>query len=234
MHILFVEDEAKIANFVRAGLKEQGFVVDYCDNGDDGYTRALDNEYDAIVLDIMVPGKDGLSILKNLRRKGQNVPVILLTARNELDDRIEGLNLGADDYLAKPFFVEELVARIHAVVRRSAGDRQNLVSVGPIKLDRITREVTCNQHVVELTTREFNLLEYLMRSALRSSASLSPGRVFTRTQILEHIWGYDFNPNTNVVDVCVQRIRKKIDSIGGAGWIESIRGVGYRFRQSES
>ncbi|MFE1746029.1 response regulator transcription factor [Coleofasciculus sp. H7-2] len=225
MHILFVEDEAKIANFVQAGLKEQGFVVDYCDNGDDGYTRALDNEYDALVLDIMVPGKDGLSILKNLRRKGQNVPIILLTARNELDDRIEGLNLGADDYIAKPFFVEELVARIHAVVRRSAGDRQNLVCVGPIKLDRITREATCNQHIVELTTREFNLLEYLMRS---------PGRVFTRTQILEHIWGYDFNPNTNVVDVCVQRIRKKIDSIGGAGWIESIRGVGYRFRQTES
>ncbi|MBD2063220.1 response regulator transcription factor [Funiculus sociatus GB2-A5] len=225
MHILFVEDEAKIANFVQAGLKEQGFVVDYCDNGDEGYTRALDNEYDALVLDIMVPGKDGLSILKNLRRKGQNVPIILLTARNELDDRLEGLNLGADDYIAKPFFVEELVARIHAVVRRSAGDRQNLVCVGPIKLDRITREATCNQHIVELTTREFNLLEYLMRS---------PGRVFTRTQILEHIWGYDFNPNTNVVDVCVQRIRKKIDSIGGAGWIESIRGVGYRFRQSES
>nr|WP_199298060.1 response regulator transcription factor [Trichocoleus sp. FACHB-40] len=222
---MFVEDEAKIANFVQAGLKEQGFVVDYCDNGDDGYTRALDNEYDALVLDIMVPGKDGLSILKNLRRKGQNVPIILLTARNELDDRLEGLNLGADDYIAKPFFVEELVARIHAVVRRSAGDRQNLVCVGPIKLDRITREATCNQHIVELTTREFNLLEYLMRS---------PGRVFTRTQILEHIWGYDFNPNTNVVDVCVQRIRKKIDSIGGAGWIESIRGVGYRFRQSES
>ncbi|MBD1836761.1 response regulator transcription factor [Coleofasciculus sp. FACHB-501] len=225
MHILFVEDEAKIANFVRAGLKEQGFVVDYCDNGDEGYARALDNEYDALVLDIMVPGKDGLSILKSLRRKGQNVPVILLTARNELDDRLEGLNLGADDYIAKPFFVEELVARIHAVIRRTAGDRQNLVCVGPIKLDRITREATCNQHIVELTTREFNLLEYLMRS---------PGRVFTRTQILEHIWGYDFNPNTNVVDVCVQRIRKKIDSIGGAGWIESIRGVGYRFRQSES
>jgi DNA-binding response OmpR family regulator len=225
MHILFVEDEAKIANFVQAGLKEQGFVVDYCDNGDEGYSRALDNEYDVIVLDIMVPGKDGLSILKNLRRKGQNVPIILLTARNELDDRIEGLNLGADDYLAKPFFVEELVARIHAVVRRTAGDRQNLICVGPIKLDRITREVTCNQHIVELTTREFNLLEYLMRS---------PGRVFTRTQILEHIWGYDFNPSTNVVDVCVQRIRKKIDSIGGAGWLESIRGVGYRFRQPES
>ncbi len=126
MNVLFVEDEAKIANFVRAGLKEQGFVVDYWDNGDEGYLRALDNEYDAIILDIMVPGKDGLAILKQLRREGRNAPVILLTARNELDDRLEGLNLGADDYIAKPFFVEELVARIHAVVRRSMGDRQFL------------------------------------------------------------------------------------------------------------
>lgn len=224
MHVLFVEDEPKIANFVNAGLREQGFVVDYCDNGDEGYSRAMDNEYDAIVLDIMVPGKDGLSILKSLRRARRNVPVILLTARNELDDRIEGLNLGADDYLAKPFFVEELVARIHAVVRRGFSDRQNLLCAGPIKLDCIMRKVSCNQHAVELTTREFNLLEYLMRS---------PGRVFTRTQILEHVWGYDFNPNTNVVDVCIQRIRKKIDPINEASWIESIRGVGYRFRKPE-
>ncbi|MGV0103563.1 Two component transcriptional regulator, winged helix family [Nostoc sp. DSM 114160] len=232
MNVLFVEDEAKIANFVRAGLKEQGFVVDYCDNGDDGYLRALDNEYDAIVLDIMMPGKDGLSILKLLRRQGRNAPVILLTARNELDDRLQGLNLGADDYIAKPFFVEELAARIHAVVRRSVSDvsdglrlRQNLLCVGPIKLDRITREITCNQQAIELTSREFNLLEYLMRS---------PGRVFTRTQILEHVWGYDFNPNTNVVDVCIQRIRKKIDPLDEAVWIESIRGVGYRFRKPDS
>ena len=225
MNVLFVEDEAKIANFVRAGLKEQGFVVDYCDNGDDGYLRALDNEYDAIVLDIMMPGKDGLSILKLLRRQGRNAPVILLTARNELDDRLQGLNLGADDYIAKPFFVEELAARIHAVVRRSVSERQNQLGVGPIKLDRITREVTCNHRAIELTSREFNLLEYLMRS---------PGRVFTRTQILEHVWGYDFNPNTNVVDVCIQRIRKKIDPIDEAVWIESIRGVGYRFRKPDS
>ncbi|MEH2205512.1 MAG: response regulator transcription factor [Nostoc sp.] len=225
MNVLFVEDEAKIANFVRAGLKEQGFVVDYCDNGDDGYLRALDNEYDVIILDIMMPGKDGLSILKLLRRQGRNAPVILLTARNELDDRLQGLNLGADDYIAKPFFVEELAARIHAVVRRSVSDRQNLLCVGPIKLDRITREVTCNQQAIELTSREFNLLEYLMRS---------PGRVFTRTQILEHVWGYDFNPNTNVVDVCIQRIRKKIDPLDEAVWIESIRGVGYRFRKPDS
>lgn len=224
MNVLFVEDEPKIANFVRLGLKEQGFVVDYCDNGDEGNSRALEQEYDVIVLDIMVPGKDGLAILKNLRRQGRNVPVILLTARNELDDRLEGLNLGADDYIAKPFFVEELVARIHAVVRRSQGDRQNLLCVGPLKLDRISRIVTCHQQHIELTSREFNLLEYLMRS---------PGRVFTRTQILEHVWGYDFNPNTNVVDVCIQRIRKKIDPLGDSSWLESVRGVGYRFRQPE-
>ena len=224
MHVLFVEDESKIADFVQAGLKEQGFVVEYCDNGDDAYLRAMENEYDVIVLDIMVPGKDGLSILKHLRRSGRNVPVILVTARNELDDRLEGLNLGADDYIAKPFFVEELVARVHAVIRRSVGDRQNLLSVGALKLDRITREVTCNQQVFELTTREFNLLEYLMRA---------PGRVFTRTQILEHVWGYDFNPNTNVVDVCIQRIRKKIDPLNEPSWVESVRGVGYRFRKSE-
>jgi DNA-binding response OmpR family regulator len=201
VNILFVEDEAKIANFVRAGLKEQGFVVDYCDNGDEGYLRALDNEYDAIVLDIMVPGKDGLSILKQLRQQGRNAPVILLTARNELDDRLQGLNLGADDYIAKPFFVEELAARIHAVVRRSVGERQNFLAVGSLKLDRITREVTCHQQAIELTSREFNLLEYLMRS---------PGRVFTRTQILEHVWGYDFNPNTNVVDVCIHLCHRSL------------------------
>lgn len=222
MHILYVEDEKKIADFVCAGLKEQGFVVEHCDNGNEGYLRAIEGEYDAIILDIMVPGKDGLAILKGLRREGRNTPVILLTARNELDDRLEGLNLGADDYLAKPFFVEELIARIHAVIRRVSGERQNILSVGPVKLDRISREVTCNQQTVELTTREFNLLEYLMRS---------PDRVFTRTQILEHVWGYDFNPSTNLVDVCIQRIRKKMDHVGGAGCIESVRGVGYRFHK---
>ena len=222
MHVLFVEDEAKIAIFVQAGLKEQGFVVDYFDNGDVACEQAIAQSYDVIVLDIMVPGKDGLAILKQLRRMGRNTPVILLTARNELDDRLQGLNLGADDYITKPFFVEELVARIHAVVRRSLGDHQNLLVVGALQLDRLTREVTCDQHTIELTTREFNLLEYLMRS---------PGRVLTRTQILEHVWGYDFNPQTNVVDVCIQRLRKKIDQPDEPSWIENMRGVGYRFRK---
>ncbi|NJK99944.1 MAG: response regulator transcription factor [Spirulinaceae cyanobacterium RM2_2_10] len=225
MHVLLVEDEARIADFVQVGLQEQGFVVTYCDHGDEAYERALGEDYDAIVLDIMIPGKDGLFILKQLRQAGRNTPVILLTARHELDDRLAGLNLGADDYIAKPFFVEELVARLHAVVRRSVGDRQNRLTVGPLQLDRISREVCCEGQAVELTAREFNLLEYLLRS---------PGRVFTRTQILEHVWGYDFNPNTNVVDVCIQRLRKKIEPLTGDRWLESVRGVGYRCRQPES
>lgn len=224
MNVLLVEDEAKIASFIEKGLTEQGFVVDYCNHGHEGYERALSQDYDVVLLDIMVPGKDGLAILKGLRQAGRTLPVILLTARNELEDRLQGLNLGADDYLAKPFYVEELIARIHAVVRRSGGERQNQLRVGPLTLDRMTREVTCDRHKIELTTREFNLLDYLMRS---------PGRVLTRTQILEHVWGYDFNPSTNVVDVAIQRLRKKLEPLEAAHWIESVRGVGYRFRQPE-
>ena len=226
MKVLLVEDEKKIADFVCAGFKEQGFVVDHCADGVDGYAHAANGGYDVIVLDIMLPGRDGLSILKGLRKAGDATPIILLTARNELDDRVEGLTLGADDYLAKPFFVEELIARTQALMRRVSGERQNVLAVGELRLDRISREVTWHGETVDLTGREFNLIEYLMRS---------PGRVFTRTQILEHVWGYDFDPSTNVVDVCIQRIRKKIASIGGAEGespIESVRGVGYRFRKA--
>jgi DNA-binding response OmpR family regulator len=229
MNVLRLEDEARIASFVSQGLREQGFVVEACDNGTEGYALALERTYDVVLLDIMVPGMDGLAILKGLRGAEHTVPVILLTARNELDDRLAGLNLGADDYIAKPFYVEELVARIHAVVRRTSGERQNLLAVGPLRLDRITLDVTCGGHRVELTAREFNLLEYLMRS---------PGRVFTRTQILEHVWGYDFNPSTNVVDVAIQRLRKKLDSLldplDDPSWIESVRVVGYRFWAPEA
>jgi DNA-binding response OmpR family regulator len=226
MKILLVEDEQKIAGFVSAGFKEQGFTVEHCDNGIDGFDRASHGVFDAIVLDIMLPGRDGLSILKGLRKAGVATPVILLTARNELDDRIEGLTLGADDYLAKPFFVEELIVRVHALMRRVSGERQNILAIGELRLDRIAREVTWCGHSVDLTGREFALVEYLMRS---------PGRVFTRTQILEHVWDYDFDPSTNVIDVCIQRIRKKMASIGvgaeGESPIESVRGVGYRFRK---
>lgn len=226
MKVLIVEDEKKIADFMGAGFREQGFAVEVCDNGIDGYDRASVGSFDVIVLDIMLPGRDGLSILKSLRKAGSTTPVILLTARNELDDRLEGLALGADDYLAKPFFVEELIARVHALMRRVSGERQNILLVGELRLDRIAREVTWKGKTVDLTGREFNLVEYLMRS---------PGRVLTRTQILEHVWDYDFDPSTNVVDVCIQRIRKKMASIGvdaeGESPIESVRGVGYRFRK---
>lgn len=227
MKVLVVEDEAKIADFVCAGLREQGFSVEHCANGTEGFAHASQGGYDAIVLDIMLPGRDGLSVLKGLRKAGVATPVILLTARNELEDRIEGLALGADDYLAKPFFVEELVARLHALLRRVSGERQNVLAVGKLRLDRIAREVTWCGHSVDLTSREFNLIEYLMRS---------PGRVLTRTQILEHVWDYDFDPSTNVVDVCVQRIRKKIASIApdAESPIESVRGVGYRFRKLDA
>jgi DNA-binding response OmpR family regulator len=227
MKVLLVEDEAKIADFVCSGLREQGFAVEHCANGTEGFEHASRGGYDAIVLDIMLPGRDGLSVLKGLRKAGMATPVILLTARNELDDRIEGLTLGADDYLAKPFFVEELGARLHALVRRVSGERQNVLAVGNLRLDRISREVTWFEQAVDLTGREFNLIEYLMRS---------PGRVFTRTQILEHVWDYDFDPSTNVVDVCIQRIRKKIASIAAKGEspIESVRGVGYRFRKLDA
>ncbi|MES2296829.1 MAG: response regulator transcription factor [Pseudomonadota bacterium] len=223
MKALLVEDELKIANFVCAGLREQGFVVDHCEDGTQGYDFAMTNQYDVVILDIMVPGRDGLSILKGMRREGRNVPVILLTARNELDDRLAGLNVGADDYMAKPFFVEELIARIHALLRRVSGERQNMLTVGPLRLDRLTREAQMGATTVELTTREFNLMEYLMRS---------PGRVYTRTQILEHVWGYDFDPQTNMIDVCIQRLRRKL-GLTGAISIEAVRGVGYRLKHVE-
>ncbi len=226
MKALLVEDEQKIADFVCAGLTARGINITHCDNGNSGLAIALEGNFDVVVLDLMLPGRDGLSVLKEMRSLGLSTPVILLTARNELGDRIEGLNLGADDYMSKPFFVEELVARMHAVVRRLSGDRQNTIQVGQLKLDRISRQASCNGQSIELTAREFNLLEYLMRSA---------GQTFTRSQILEHVWGYDFDPSTNVVDVCIKRIRGKMAALQDPGDtlspIESVRGTGYRFKK---
>jgi DNA-binding response OmpR family regulator len=222
LNVLLVEDESRIADFVCAGLRARGMSVEHVDNGHAGYERASGGQHDIIILDIMLPGRDGLSVLTELRRRSIATPVILLTARNELGDRVKGLELGADDYLAKPFYVEELAARIHALVRR---DHQGTLQVGAIRLDRVSRQASCQGQAIDLTSREFSLLEYLMRS---------PGEVFTRAQMLEHVWGYDFDPSTNVVDVCVKRIRAKIDELagaqGGKSPIESVRGSGYRFR----
>ncbi len=227
MKVLLIEDEQKIADFACVGMASRGFEVEHCDDGNTGLMRACEANFDVIVLDLMLPGRDGLSVLQALRSQGIETPIILLTARNELTDRIEGLNMGADDYMAKPFFVEELVARIHALVRRLSGDRQNTLQVGQLKLDRITRQASCNGQTIDLTTREFSLLEYLMRSQ---------GQVFSRAQILAHVWGYDFDPSTNVVDVCVKRIRAKMAALQEphdmALLIQSVRGTGYRFRSA--
>lgn len=222
MKVLLIEDEKKISNFVIKGLKEQGYVVESASEGKDGYLKASSQSYDVIVMDIMLPGRDGLSILKGLRKGGNTVPVILVTARSELDERLEGLNLGADDYLTKPFFLDELIARIQALHRRSSGQELSVRQLGDLVMNLTTREVKRGSMEVELTSREFNLLEYLMRS---------PGRVLTRTQILEQVWGYDFDPSTNVVDVCVRRLRKKVDMNFADSVVETVRGVGYRMRK---
>ncbi len=222
MHVLVVEDERKIAGFVRLGLEEQGFTVDVSGDGDEAYTLATTRAYDALVLDIMLPGRDGLSILKNLRARNNTVPVILLTARTEPNERVEGLNLGVDDYLTKPFYIEELIARLHAVTRRVTGEQLSLLQTGDLTMNLITREVKRGAQAIELTAREFGLLEHLLRT---------PGRVFTRTQLLEHVWGYDFDPETNLVDVNIRRLRRKIGDETSAPLIETVRGVGYRLRK---
>lgn len=219
MKILLVEDDDKIRSFIIKGLKEQGFTVDACEDGDTGFSLASTNHYDVILLDIMLPGRDGLSILKNLREQQNNVPVIMLTARTNLNERLEGLNLGADDYLCKPFFIEELIARIHAVSRRASGDAVNILQFRNLTVNLISREVKVDQTLIDLTAREFNLLTLLLRS---------PERVYTRTQILEHIWGYDFDPQTNVVDVYIRRLRNKLAEVSSSPMIETVRGVGYR------
>jgi DNA-binding response OmpR family regulator len=221
MKILVIEDEKKIASFVRKGLEAQGFVVDVSHHGDEGFTLAATRPYDAVVLDIMLPGKDGLSILRNLRDRKNALPVVLLTARSELNERLEGLNLGADDYLTKPFHIEELIARLHAVTRRATGTSQSILTVADLTLNLLTREVRRGDRRIELTTREFSLLEHLMRA---------PGRVLTRIEICERVWEYNFDPGTNLVDVYVQRLRKKVDGDFPDKLIETIRGVGYRMR----
>ena len=219
MKILVVEDDKKLGSLLRKGLEAQGFVVDFSADGDEGFTLATTRSYDAVVLDIMLPGRDGLSILRNLRERQLTVPVILCTARSALNERLDGLNLGADDYLTKPFYIEELIARLHALIRRASGQQTNLLQCGSITVNLLTREVKCGAKPVELTAREFALLTYLMRS---------PGRTFSRTQICEHVWNYHFDPGTNLVDVYVQHLRKKLHNGTGQPIIETVRSVGYR------
>jgi len=221
LKVLVIEDDKKIASFIRKGLQAQGFVVDVCLGGDEGYALATSRSYDALVLDIMLPGRDGLSILRNLRDRKIPLPIILVTARSELNERLEGLNLGADDYLTKPFFIEELIARLHAVTRRASGTTQSILTSGDLFMNLLTRVVTRGGVAISLTPREFSLLEHLLRS---------PGRVLTRVEICERVWDYNFDPGTNLVEVYIQRLRKKVDGNASVKLIETIREVGYRIK----
>jgi len=222
MHILLIEDEPKIATFVCQGLRAAGMKVEHIDNGLDGLNRVLQAQHDLLVLDIMLPGMDGFELLQKVRSLGISLPVIVLSAKTDLPDRLQGFDLGADDYLAKPFFIEELIARIRSLLGRNTSQNDDVFNVAGITLNRLTRKAEWADQGAVLSQREFMLLDYLMRS---------PGYIFSRKQILQHVWNINFDPQTNVVDVCVQRIKKKLVSTENSMSvfpIESIRGVGYR------
>jgi len=220
MRVLIVEDDKKIASFVVNGLKQSGFAVDHCANGEDALIMARSVAYDAAVIDIMLPKLDGLTLLQTLRREGVRTPVIILSAKASVDDRVKGLQAGGDDYLTKPFAFSELLARVQALIRRSTQAAEpTRLSVANLTLDLLTREVRRGDQKIELQAREFALLEYLMRNV---------GRVVTKTMILEHIWDYSFDPQTNVVDVLVHRLRSKVDPEHTL--IQTMRGVGYAIK----
>src|SRR5262245_25995089 len=223
MRILVVEDDRKIASFVVNGLKQSGYAVDHCPDGEEALAKAQTIAYDAAVVDVMLPKLDGLSLVQQLRNNGKRTPVLILSAKASVDDRVRGLQAGGDDYLTKPFAFAELLARIQALIRRATQSPEpTRLTVGDLSLDLLTREVRRGEEVIELQPREFALLEYLMRHA---------NRPVTKTMILEHIFDYSFDPQTNVVDVLVHRLRSKIDKQKGQkGMIHTIRGVGYVLR----
>jgi heavy metal response regulator len=218
MKILVVEDEKKVANFLNKGLQEEGYLVDLADNGADGLSLATDREYDLIVLDIYLPRLDGIAVLKRLREARVATPVLLLTVRATIEDKVLGLDSGADDYLTKPFAFDELIARVRALLRRRSQIDESVLRFSDLFLDLVRRTVVRGKRRIELTLKEFSLLEYLMRNA---------GRVVTRTMITEHVWSHDFDTGTNVVDVYVNYLRKKIDTGSETRLIHTVRGVGY-------
>ena len=224
MRILVVEDDKKIASFVVNGLKQAGFAVDHAADGEDGMHLALNESYDAAVIDIMLPRLDGLSLIEELRRQRVNTPVIILSAKRSVDDRVKGLQTGSDDYLTKPFSFSELIARVHALIRRASNTPEpTRLAVGEMSIDLLTREVTRADKKIYLQPREFALLEYLMRN---------PGIIISKTTIMEHIYDYNFDPQTNVVDVLICRLRDKIDRDFTKKMIHTIRGVGYVLKES--
>lgn len=222
MRVLVVEDEPNISGFLNQGLGEAGYAVDVAHDGEDGLAYATVSEYDAIVLDIMLPKKDGLTLLRELRNLGNYTPVLMLTARDALEDRVHGLDVGADDYLVKPFAFPELLARLRALLRRPPLQSDTILAVGSLEVDLARREVTRDGSPIDLSPREFSLLEYLMRH---------PNQVLTRTQIAEHIWSFDYYGGSNVVDVYIGYLRRKIGGLDGKQLIHTVRGVGYRMSE---
>lgn len=222
MRLLVVEDDPKISSFLAKGFQENGFVVDTIESGEDGLVYAMTTEYDAAIIDLMLPGLDGLKLIERLREEKLQFPIIVLSAKRALDDRVLCLQRGADDYVGKPFAFSELLARLQAVMRRVKGTVEpTKLEVGEITLDRLTREVTRAGRKVELQPREFSLLENLMRNS---------GKVLSKTFLLERLWDYSFDPQTNVVDVLVCRLRNKIDKEFPTKMIHTLRGVGYVLR----
>lgn len=219
MRVLLVEDDERASDFVVKGLKQAGFSVDHGRDGEEGLHLALTSAYDVGIIDIMLPKKDGLELVEELRRQQKTMPIIILSAKGSVSDRVRGLEAGADDYLPKPFVFTELLARVQALIRRATGSTEPTeLTVGDLKVNLITREVVRDEMKVDLQPKEFALLEYLMRNA---------GRVVSKTMIMEHVWDYNFDPQTNVVESRICRLRDKIDRQNALKLIQTIRGVGY-------
>jgi DNA-binding response OmpR family regulator len=225
MRVLVVEDERKVASFIRQGLQEEGYAVEVAGDGESALELILQGPpYDLVILDVMLPRRDGFSVVRAIREQGVDSPVLLLTARDRVTDRVAGLDLGADDYLTKPFAFDELLARVRALLRRGQGQRAAVLRMGTLTLDPATRKVARGDRRIELTVREHALLECFMRSA---------GRVLTRSQLSERVWGLDFDPGSNVVDVYVGYLRRKIDGPGEPRLLHTVRGAGYVMKEGE-
>ncbi len=222
MRVLLVDDEERLVRSLKRGLQREGFAVDCAYDGEQGLWMATENNYDAIVLDIMLPGRDGLSILRQLRQRRNSTPVLLLSARGEVNERVDGLNAGADDYLAKPFDLAELIARVRALGRRAGEAKPVVLRVANLTLDTTTHQARRDDTLIELAAREYRLLEFLMRSS---------GRVCGRMAILEKVWDYHFDPGTNLVDVYIMRLREKIDAEFEPKLVHTARGAGYLLKE---
>ncbi len=222
MRILVVEDEKKVAGFIKKGLEEETYAVDVAVDGEEGFAMAEANQYDLIVLDLMLPKIDGLEVLTRCREKKISTPIILLTAKDSVEDKVTGLNKGADDYLTKPFAFSELLARIRSLLRRGQGETKTVLSLADLSLDMVSHKVNRNGEEIELTGKEYSLLEYFIRNQ---------GKVLTRTMIAEHVWDYNFDTFTNVIDVYINHLRKKIDKDHPKKLLHTLRGVGYVLKE---